>query len=82
MTIATLEISDEDLALQRVNHDVRYQESERYRLIRRVLVAQMNGDFDAGTKFESIIGRPDGKSTEEDFDSRMDRALILMPNPD
>lgn len=65
--------SDVDLELRR-------RESEFYRLLRRVLVAQRNGDFDPSTKLEAMLGRPDGAETNEGFDSRMERALIRMPN--
>jgi len=56
--------------------DVRY--GDYYRLLRRVLIGQANGDFDAGEKLASIVRDVEGKMTEEAFDACMDKALRRM----
>lgn len=53
-------------------------ETQFYRLLRRVLVAQANGDCDIGEKFGQILNEDGEPKTAAEFDARMEAALKAM----
>lgn len=70
--LSNITVDDEaDVAL-------RHTESEFYRLFRRVFIAQKNGDYDLGDKFQQIMTEDGEPRTEADLDERMAKALKVM----
>jgi hypothetical protein len=65
-------------AVSDADREVRCKESEFYRLLRRVFIAQMNGDYDLGGKLEQILSEDGNPKTEQEFDMRMEAALKAM----
>lgn len=58
--------------------DERVKHAECYALLRRVLVAQFNGNFEIGEKFAQVMQEDGAPQTEAEFDRRMEAALKAM----
>jgi hypothetical protein len=52
-----------------------HAQAQYYRLLRRILIAQANGDFEAGEKLQHVFRGVEHSMTEASFDECMDRAV-------